>query len=98
MSESRFVTAIRSIQNPPKEPISSHSTPDQPQVNPNAIRNQADLIVGDNIHHQVFGSGVIVKVGEERIHIRFAMEEKALSTRTCLELGLLERANPVKKS
>lgn len=98
VTESRFVTAVRNIQNPSKEPTPSHPSTVQPPVNPNAIRNQADLIVGDNIHHRAFGSGVIVKVNEERVHLLFEAGEKALSTRTCLEMGLLERANTLKNS
>jgi DNA helicase-2/ATP-dependent DNA helicase PcrA len=60
--------------------------------NPNAIKNKAELELGKVVKHRVFGHGTIVKVNEERIHIRFVASEKALSIVTCLELGLLELA------
>ncbi|WP_277713156.1 hypothetical protein [Paenibacillus mucilaginosus] len=40
--------------------------------------------------HPVFGSGTIVKLAGERIHIRFGTTDKVLSVATCLEMGLLE--------
>lgn len=91
VTESRFMTAVRNIQNPPQEPATSHPAAVKPPINPNAIRTENELIVGETVHHRAFGAGVIVKVTDERIHIRFEAEEKALSTRTCLEMGLLER-------
>ncbi|MGP0584291.1 ATP-dependent helicase [Paenibacillus timonensis] len=91
VTESRFVTAVRNIQNPPKEPATSHPATVKLPINPNAIRTATELIEGETVHHRAFGAGVIMKVTDERIHIRFEAEEKALSTRTCLEMGLLEQ-------
>ncbi|MDU4696562.1 MULTISPECIES: ATP-dependent helicase [Paenibacillus] len=92
-TESRFVTAVRSIQHPPQEPIPSPRIPAPPEVNPNAIRSESELIEGGAVLHRAFGLGVIEKVTPERIHIRFEAEEKALSTRTCLDMGLLEKTS-----
>lgn len=92
-TESRFVTAVRSIQHPPQEPAPSPRIPAPPEVNPNAIRSESELIEGGAVLHRAFGLGVIEKVTPERIHIRFEAEEKALSTRTCLDMGLLEKTS-----
>lgn len=92
-TESRFVTAVRSIQHQPQEPIPSPRIPAPPEVNPNAIRSESELIEGGAVLHRAFGLGVIEKVTPERIHIRFEAEEKALSTRTCLDMGLLEKTS-----
>ncbi|AFH63683.1 ATP-dependent helicase [Paenibacillus caseinilyticus] len=58
--------------------------------NPNAVRQAADLAAGRDVLHPVFGSGTIVKLAGERIHIRFGTTDKVLSVATCLEMGLLE--------
>ncbi|MCK8489184.1 ATP-dependent helicase [Paenibacillus sp. MBLB2552] len=93
VTESRFVTAVRSIQNPPKESETSHPATVEPPINPNAIRTATELIEGETVQHRAFGAGVIVKVSHERIHIQFQAGEKALAMTTCLEMGLLERKN-----
>ncbi len=98
-TESRFVTAVRSIMNPPKpnETANIRNRMDRQQpsfevpFHPDAIRNKAELIEGMTVKHRVFGTGSIVKVNDERVHVRFASYEKALSLVTCLEMGLLTK-------
>ncbi len=95
MTESSFVAAIRNIMNPPKQhhtgQVEEHrgTVVDIP-YNLNAIRNSSELVVGKMVKHRVFGTGTIINVKEEKIHIRFEAREKALLIATCLEMGLLE--------
>ncbi|MCM3700789.1 ATP-dependent helicase [Paenibacillus macerans] len=104
--ESRFVTAVRDIINPPKEEkpedrkkstrkndMGNSSKAGVP-FNPKAIRNKAELVTEMSVRHRVFGSGTIIKIDEDqdRVHIRFAAREKELSIAICLEMGLLEPA------
>jgi len=58
--------------------------------NPDAYRDMGDLVAGISVKHRVFGTGSIVRLDAERIHIRFSTGAKALSIATCLERGLLE--------
>lgn len=60
--------------------------------NPNAIKNQDELVEGKEVKHRVFGHGEIVKFNEDMIEVRFQTGVKNLSVSTCLELGLLELA------
>ncbi|WP_426446258.1 ATP-dependent helicase [Paenibacillus sp. S-38] len=62
--------------------------------NPNAVRAASELAVGRDVLHPVFGSGTVVKLAGERIHIRFGTADKVLSVATCLEMGLLELEKP----
>lgn len=62
----------------------------QTPFNPNAISNKQELAAGHVVHHRVFGRGTILRLNQERVHIRFEDTEKALSIATCLEQGLLE--------
>lgn len=96
VTESRFVAYVRYIQLPPQAGAPSSATspsiPVPAQDNPNAIRRLAELREGESIVHRAFGKGTILQVNGERVHIRFEEGEKALSTTTCLQMGLLERA------
>jgi DNA helicase-2/ATP-dependent DNA helicase PcrA len=58
--------------------------------NPNAIRNRSEFVLGKMVKHRAFGTGTIMKVEEERIHVRFEAREKVLLIAPCLEMGLLE--------
>jgi DNA helicase-2/ATP-dependent DNA helicase PcrA len=58
--------------------------------NPRAIRNKALLVFGEYIKHRVFGTGSILRINDDVIHIKFADGEKALEIDTCLNLGVLE--------
>ncbi|MCZ8520424.1 MULTISPECIES: ATP-dependent helicase [Paenibacillus] len=64
--------------------------PQRRRNNPNAVRHAAELTLGAEVKHAVFGSGSIVRTGAERIHVRFGAGDKVLSVATCLEMGLLE--------
>lgn len=61
--------------------------------NPNAIRNQEELVVGKLVKHRVFGSGEIIQIGEETIEVHFQTGIKNLAVQMCLEMGLLEPVN-----
>ncbi|WP_274362942.1 ATP-dependent helicase [Paenibacillus thermotolerans] len=103
--ESRFVTAVREIMNPPKQrnqrsepekgPASKRHTKQRKTAadipyNPNAIVSRAALETGMTVKHRVFGTGSIVDMGEDQVHIKFVTGIKVLSIGTCLEMGLLE--------
>jgi DNA helicase II / ATP-dependent DNA helicase PcrA len=100
-AESPFVSAVRHIMNPPvqsneKEWLNSSirkGNAVRVPFNPNAIRTRSEVVVGKVVKHRVFGTGTIIHVHEETVHIRFEVSEKALSIPTCLEMGLIE---PVK--
>lgn len=77
-SESVFVAAVRKML--------------EVSVNPDAIQDQCELAAGKKVKHKKFGIGVIVKLSGDRVHIRFAKEEKTLLIATCMEMGLLEPA------
>lgn len=99
-AESRFVTAVRDIVNPPKQhasaveqSASSSSTlqaqPSQPPKHPNAIVSKEQLQVNLPVTHTKFGAGVIIACGDERVTIQFAESTKQLAIAPCLENGLL---------
>lgn len=99
--ESTFVTAVKDIVYPDKKQreqgdklvqrtkVLTASAP----INPNAIRSQAQLVEGEWVQHNTYGLGTIIRVNEERVHIRFESGEKALSSSLCLDKGLLEPAS-----
>lgn len=95
--ESRFVNDIRRIVNPsaPRIVQGENSTVKlkKPEVvyRPNAIRNANDFVVGRRVKHARFDEGVITKLYEDRLEIRFEAGDKVLSVKACLEMGLLER-------
>ena len=60
--------------------------------NPNAFKDQDELVEGMAVKHRVFGHGEIVKFSEDTIEVRFETGVKSLSVSTCIELGLLEPA------
>lgn len=100
--ESQYVSHVRSIISPPRTVHTSRRATNAGKIvhNPNAIRNRMELIPGKVVKHRAFGSGTIMKMNEERIHIRFGAAEKAFSIVACLEMGLLERidaANTIKR-
>ncbi|RED65585.1 ATP-dependent helicase [Cohnella lupini] len=97
---SRFVTAIRDIQDPPKAEKIPIKPPEgkktrrdaKPSVpyNPNAIKDIDKLEAGKRVQHRVFGGGEIVLLDGDSVEIRFPSETKRLSVNICLEMGLLE--------
>lgn len=91
VAESPFVTAVRQIMNPSK---SGQAGPRQGKgevpYNPNAIKNRDVLVRGKKIKHRVFGSGSILHIQDEQLHVQFQGRQKVLSISTCLEMGLLE--------
>lgn len=100
VQESPFVLQVRKIINPEAETIENTATLKTKRAikvgkttipyNPNAIRDPKDLAAGTDIKHRVFGSGVILKMDEETIEVRFQSGVKNLALKTCLEMGLLE--------
>lgn len=101
VKESPFVSHVRSIvepsKNTSKEEPSKQGTgitnkPSAPH-NPNAIRHKSELGLGHMVKHRTFGEGEIVKIDEERIHVRFQAGVKILSISICLETGVLEPAD-----
>lgn len=97
--ESPFVTAVKNIVHPDMQHgeqanKSVQQTKVPAIINPNAIRSQAQLVEGGWVQHNTYGHGTIIRVNEERVHIRFDSGEKALSTSICLDKGLLEPASP----
>lgn len=104
-AESPFVAAVRSIIDPPKVKETRNAPAQQVAVtvrkppgsrqtlvpyNPNAIRSKSELIVGATVRHRVFGTGSILTLDDERVHVRFQASIKILSVETCLNMGLLE--------
>ena len=94
-TESPFVTAVRHIMKPPKQQTDSQSGDQEKRTigvpyNPNAIKNRVELAIGKLIKHRVFGTGSILKINEEKLHVQFQGRQKILSIATCLEMGLLE--------
>jgi len=100
VEESPFVTKVRKIIHPDLETMKMEETPSTNKrgksgktiisSNPNAIRDQKDLVKGADIKHRVFGKGVILELDEETLEVRFSSGVKNLAVKTCLELGLLE--------
>lgn len=94
-TESPFVTSVRHIMNPPQHDRRDRVEEKQGKqvgvpYNPNAIKNREELVIGKVIKHRVFGTGSIVTVNEEQIHVQFQSRAKVLSMATCLEMGLIE--------
>ncbi|HJV46135.1 MAG TPA: ATP-dependent helicase [Bacillota bacterium] len=58
--------------------------------NPNAIQDRTELVTGKVIKHRVFGTGSILRVNDEQLHVQFESRDKVLLIATCLEMGLLE--------
>jgi DNA helicase-2/ATP-dependent DNA helicase PcrA len=94
--ESQFVTAVRDIQDPPKEIPNklagriTHEVKAVVPLNPNAIRDPEQFVVGKIVMHRVFGTGELVRVDGDSLEIRFASTVKRLSVNICIEMGLLE--------
>lgn len=92
--ESSFVRVVRFIMNPPQHHPTRGGQLEEKNngipYNPNAIKKRAELVQGQVIKHRVFGTGSIVKVNADHIHVQFQSREKVLSIATCLEMGLLE--------
>lgn len=93
--ESIFVKDVRKIMFPNKSIKKEARAPkaEKPtKFNPNAIRNTADLFVSMEITHTTFGNGVIEKVDEKIIAIRFeGIGMKHLATGIIMEKGMLEQ-------
>jgi DNA helicase-2/ATP-dependent DNA helicase PcrA len=94
--ESPFVTAVRHIQNPPKEiasqPVVMNAREIKPLSphNPNAIQDAAQFVLGKSVQHRVFGNGEIVQLDGDGIEVKFQSVIKRLSVMMCIERGLLE--------
>ncbi len=90
-AESSFVSAVRNIITPVKQPLIPDSKGTRKStLNPKAIRSKAELIPGKKVAHKKFGTGIIKKIQEETIFIQFGEKEKTLLAAACLEMGLLE--------
>lgn len=89
--ESSFVTNVRNIMNPPVQiPKKEGQKKTTIPYNPNAMKSKSELSAGMIIKHRVFGRGEVVQLNEDTLEIRFKAGLKKLSTKTCLEMGLLE--------
>lgn len=95
-SPSRFVNEVRDIIIPEKErvraPRTASKTPIKVEVpeNPNAVKQEDELLEGVKVRHRVFGAGEIIERDHERISIQFAKERKDLMIDICLSYKLLE--------
>lgn len=89
-TESQFVSAVKHMMNPPEK---QQGAKVQVPLNPNAIRNAAELATGQAVRHRVFGTGSIVWVNAEQLQVKFESSVKTLSIAACLEMGLLEAVN-----
>ncbi|GGD49669.1 ATP-dependent helicase [Paenibacillus nasutitermitis] len=87
MDESAFVGEVARLLNPAKLTVRTEE-PESP-MDPNALTQRSDLVIGRIIEHRVFGRGEIMKLTEERVHIEFQTGAKALSLQTCLDKGIL---------
>ncbi|EKN64656.1 ATP-dependent helicase [Schinkia azotoformans] len=99
--DSLFVSYVKNIIDPPPTENIKEDVQVKKKIkvgnttipyNPNAIKDQAELVEGREVKHRVFGHGEIVKLSEDTIEVRFQTGVKNLSVSTCLELGLLEPA------
>ena len=94
--ESQFVTAVRKIVNPQEiansrlKNMSLAKKKNDIMVNPNGIKNIADLKVGNNIKHAKFGVGKIIAITNSDIEIDFYGNTKKLLLEVCLNKGFLE--------
>lgn len=104
VTESRFVSAVRDIMNPAKDrsygevrAVPKGGARREPEVvaPANAIRRRSQLTAGGSVSHQVFGNGVVVKLGRDKVRIQFRDAERSLSIATCLERGLLTPCNNI---
>ncbi|REK71244.1 ATP-dependent helicase [Paenibacillus paeoniae] len=65
--------------------------PIQAELNPHAVKNPAEVTVGANVRHRVFGVGCVERADNESIMIRFSENNvKTLAMAMCMERGLLE--------
>ncbi|MBP1157024.1 MULTISPECIES: ATP-dependent helicase [unclassified Paenibacillus] len=92
VKESPFISNVRSIVDPPKPTHSEKKASVKPH-NPRAIRHKDELRLGSIVGHRVFGLGEIIKIDEDRIHVRFSVGDKILSIQICLETEVLEPAD-----
>lgn len=102
VTESTFVSEVRTILNPPKLVQKSTVTPQQGSsstssihspvrsYNPRAIRSRTQLAQGMQVKHHVFGAGKVMDLGNDIIEIQFTTVTKRLSLQACLDVGLLE--------
>ena len=96
VSESRFVTSVRKIINPPAAATASFGVglmkKSRPAAmrNPNAIQDIHQLTVGSVVNHRAFGRCEIVAVGPANLELRVGGTVKTLSIAVCLDNGLLE--------
>ena len=94
--ESQFVTAVRKIVNPQEiansrlKNMSLAKKKNDIVVNPNGIKNIADLKVGNNIKHAKFGVGKIIAITNSDIEIDFYGNTKKLLLEVCINKGFLE--------
>ena len=94
--ESQFVTAVRKIVNPQEiansrlKNMSLAKKKNDIMVNPNGIKNIADLKVGNNIKHAKFGVGKIIAITNSDIDIDFYGNTKKLLLEVCINKGFLE--------
>ena len=94
--ESQFVTAVRKIVTPQEiansrlKNMSLAKKKNDIMVNPNGIKNIADLKVGNNIKHAKFGVGKIIAITNSDIEIDFYGNTKKLLLEVCLNKGFLE--------
>ena len=94
--ESQFVTAVRKIVNPQEiansrlKNMSLAKKKNDIMVNPNGIKNIADLKVGNNIKHAKFGVGKIIAITNSDIEIDFYGNTKKLLLEVCINKGFLE--------
>lgn len=99
--QSRFMTNVKNLISPPIR--IQTADPEKKQLarkpavpyNPNAIKHEKEIQIGQLVKHRVFGHGSIVSVTEDKIEIQFQKEKKALLLETCLEMGLLEPVDGV---
>lgn len=99
IQDSLFVSYVKNIIDPPSAQNNKEDGVPKKKIkvgnasipyNPNAIKDQDELVEGREVKHRVFGHGEIVKFSEDTIEVRFHTGVKNLSVSTCLELGLLE--------
>ncbi len=99
IQDSLFVSYVKNIIDPPSVQNNKNDAQTKKKIkvgntsipyNPNAIKDQEELVQGRQVKHRVFGHGEIVKYIEDTIEVRFQTGVKNLSVSTCLELGLLE--------
>lgn len=98
VDESPFVANVRNLllspeqagQQAPQKTEERRKKAREVSYHVKAVRDRDELLSLNDVKHQVFGHGVIVKVNGDLIFVRFGTEMKALSITACLDMGLLE--------